>query len=72
MQLKRRPHNNYKGTPSHLWKREWIPRSPNSSGQEPNAVTRKELTTTKTEEFPSKLERIPWSELERSPLAHYT
>lgn len=33
-------HHNYKGTPSHLWKREWIP-GHQIHLDRPNAVTRK-------------------------------
>ena len=46
MQLKRRPHHNSKGAPSHLSQLERNPESPTTTRQEPYAVTGKETPVT--------------------------
>ena len=71
-QLKRRPHHNSKGTPSHLSQLERNPESPIASLEEPCAITRKDPPGTKLGHPLPKLWRIPLPKLDRSPPAHCT
>ena len=73
MQLKRRPHHNSKGPPSHLSQLERNSESRTTSLEEPCAATRKDSLAAKLgAPPPPKLERIPLPKPERSPLAHCT